>query len=676
MAIHAADKIFVDVNDEINFVIEKILSSKQDRIVLAVPQNALIVSSLVSMKILAKQVAKSKKLVIVVTEDRFGMQLAERAGLVSTNKVSAITPEMWEVALLKKQRLKDETNQRKEELLIDRGILPAEASAQVAAEAEAAELDEPELEEEELSDEDDAVDEDEIDILSELDEDEEDALEDEASNTEVKGPIQRKRREAKMISIAGFQIYAGGDISALNDDKDANIPSENDSEMDSDIDSEKPSKSKSKEGFIGRDWRKATRDVKPKKGKKAPKSKIDSDFGNATDGVLGLLRKPTLWVGLAVIIVGIAVAAYVLLFVLASVEIRLDLKTADVPVEQQITANPELIDADFSNLIIPARIIQEDINGSRNGTATGEGSTGEKAGGLMDIWNNTSSEITLPKGTELTSAQTGLVYVTSEAVTLPAAVEDPPTIDSGKAEVRVVAKKFGEEYNIPLSDDDNVSFKVKGFDTESVEGKRFDAISGGTTETFVAVTEKDLEEAIERIQPGLEQEALSNLRAQLDSDEILIPGSEEFSEPETSANPDIGEEADKFTANIEFTATALVIKKSDLDGAIAELLSRDQTGEINFQVDQNSLSGSAIANAVRDEDVVTFTVSSTGSLTGAIDEEELKLELRGKTVEQALDYIDFEVPEVESARILYTPGFIPESLQIIPNEIEKIRFIY
>src|SRR5437879_4032975 len=108
MAITGSDKIFVDVNDEINFVVEKILASERERVILVVPQNAIIISSLVSMKILAKQLAKSKKQLILVTEDAFGLSLAERSGLVAINKVSNIAPEMWEAAQIAKENLRSQ----------------------------------------------------------------------------------------------------------------------------------------------------------------------------------------------------------------------------------------------------------------------------------------------------------------------------------------------------------------------------------------------------------------------------------------------------------------------------------------------------------------------------------------------------------------------------------------
>jgi hypothetical protein len=56
-----AEKIFVDTDEDIIFTIEKIRASENERILLIVPQHALLTSSLVNLKLLARQVANDSK---------------------------------------------------------------------------------------------------------------------------------------------------------------------------------------------------------------------------------------------------------------------------------------------------------------------------------------------------------------------------------------------------------------------------------------------------------------------------------------------------------------------------------------------------------------------------------------------------------------------------------------
>src|SRR6185369_9644645 len=98
MSILTAEKIFIDQKEEITFVIDRILASDKSKVVFIIPQGALILSSPISIKILFKEVAKLRKSAIVVTEDAYGIYIAERVGFVVASKVSQITGESWAVA--------------------------------------------------------------------------------------------------------------------------------------------------------------------------------------------------------------------------------------------------------------------------------------------------------------------------------------------------------------------------------------------------------------------------------------------------------------------------------------------------------------------------------------------------------------------------------------------------
>src|SRR5258708_5021077 len=108
MSIVSSEKIFVDPNDEIIFIVERILNSDKERVILVVPQNSILLSSYVSINILLRKFVKSKKVGILVTEDEYGKTMAEKIGFIVVAKVSQINSELWDIAKSKKVKIAEE----------------------------------------------------------------------------------------------------------------------------------------------------------------------------------------------------------------------------------------------------------------------------------------------------------------------------------------------------------------------------------------------------------------------------------------------------------------------------------------------------------------------------------------------------------------------------------------
>lgn len=113
----SASKIYIDPNEDIVFAVSKLNRAPAAKVVLIVPNNANIIASQVSTKLLARTVAATDKLVVVVTEDELGRRFAEKAGIVTDTKVSNITNEHWEKAHNIKRQVIAAKDQKKAELM-------------------------------------------------------------------------------------------------------------------------------------------------------------------------------------------------------------------------------------------------------------------------------------------------------------------------------------------------------------------------------------------------------------------------------------------------------------------------------------------------------------------------------------------------------------------------------
>jgi DNA segregation ATPase FtsK/SpoIIIE-like protein len=91
-------KVFIDTDNEITLILEKVLSAKSERVSLVIPDRASIFSSITGLKLIKRVVDKSNKLLVLVTLDAQGASLAGNAGLYVVSRVGEINEDIWEKA--------------------------------------------------------------------------------------------------------------------------------------------------------------------------------------------------------------------------------------------------------------------------------------------------------------------------------------------------------------------------------------------------------------------------------------------------------------------------------------------------------------------------------------------------------------------------------------------------
>lgn len=88
-------KIFIDTDEEITFIAEKIKLANTKNVVVIVPDRASIFVTSTSLKLLKKYIDKLDKKVILITMDDAGKKIAAGLDIVCKNRVSDITPYIW-----------------------------------------------------------------------------------------------------------------------------------------------------------------------------------------------------------------------------------------------------------------------------------------------------------------------------------------------------------------------------------------------------------------------------------------------------------------------------------------------------------------------------------------------------------------------------------------------------
>jgi hypothetical protein len=90
-------KIFIDTDTEITFIIEKILNARTEKVTVVVPDRASVLTSITGLKLIKRVVDKSNKLLVLVTLDEQGADLARKAGLFVVSRVGEINENVWEI---------------------------------------------------------------------------------------------------------------------------------------------------------------------------------------------------------------------------------------------------------------------------------------------------------------------------------------------------------------------------------------------------------------------------------------------------------------------------------------------------------------------------------------------------------------------------------------------------
>lgn len=621
MSVVSAQKVFIDAEDEMNFVIEKILKAERDRVILVIPSGALITSSLISIKVLAKQVVQSNKLLTIVTEDLFAKKLGEQSGLVVVKKVSDITPSIWERVRINKER-DAELLKKHEQRLIRQRKETDEPSEDVAT----TEVVQEESIEEEVKAEEPPV-----------------------------AKVDKSRLAPKVINVDGVEIIAGGDIAdyqheANFDEKMMIKPDEAVKEAVSEVAEEVAPE---KVEFIGRDWTSATPAKRPR--------------GNPFAGLMSALKKrKTIYVIPAVLIA--VVIGIILLILNASAEVTLELKTADVPVSQEIGAQTDVKAIDLEKLILPAQeIVSADVSRSASGSATGVGKTGSKAAGLISI-SNSGKAVNVPAGTKIISVNSGLKYIVTTATDVAAGTAEAPK--TTPANIRVEAETFGDQYNIDSSSTTNSIFTFEGKGFESLRGLRFGAFTGGTTQQVTVVSQKDLDTVKNTIINQVKEAAFAELVSKIPAGFTILDGSQVFQEVSVTSLPALNEQAGNFDLSLFGKATALVVSTEDLRTAAQALVERTQNSETKFEI--SSVDVPQVTSVTRQAGVAKFKLASAGKVQSQVDQEEIKADLLGKNVKDARDYLN-GIEQLKSFKIGYSASILPESLQILPRDTEKLK---
>lgn len=364
---------------------------------------------------------------------------------------------------------------------------------------------------------------------------------------------------------------------------------------------------------------------------------------------------------LALVVGGVAAWLYL---PTATITIRPKVETIRLP-PFTVTADPTVSQVDAERAVIPATTIEIPVSTSVEQPATGERVEETRATGEVRFESiNTVGPVAVPEGTRI-STLGGIVFVTTEAVTVPAAQVAGSTIERGVATTRIRARLAGPEGNVDAGDITQVPDFLR---TQQVSAINPSPTSGGTREVFQQVQQADVDAALEALRAQL----ASEFEAAVADPPGVPPGSTTFpdaavlGEPVITPDPDslVGQEVERFTLEAAATGTLIAVDEAPLEGIIL--------ARIDAQVspDHELVPGSirpTVGEGVVTGGVVTFTLSAEASETAILDPEAIEARARGRPVAE----VERGLAGLGDVRVETWPDFVTT----VPTFAERVEVV-
>lgn len=368
-------------------------------------------------------------------------------------------------------------------------------------------------------------------------------------------------------------------------------------------------------------------------------------------------------VALILVIVGLFFATQVM--PKARVVVKTDSNSIDS--ELKLTVSPTATAINEEGTIVPGIPKEVKKTDTESVPATGEVDKGERAKGEVSLRNCSASvePVTVPAGTGVSNSN--LTFITDTAVILPATTKNGLNQCTTAAQsVAVTAQAGGDKYNIS----GGRTFAVAGF--SSVTGIDSTAMAGGTTNITKIVTQKDVDDARQKIQDRSDA-ARDELLEEMESQGI-IGIRETFAtkgEPVVTPTPKVNDPGTNVTVNVVTTYTLLGIKKDDLNPLVEKSVDGKYDKSKQVILDNGLDEARVIVDEKKANGEAVVTLRLQVLAGPQLDENAIKNEIAGKKKSQSLSAIQSR-PGIKEAQITYSPFWVSST----PKKTSKITVVF
>jgi len=289
--------------------------------------------------------------------------------------------------------------------------------------------------------------------------------------------------------------------------------------------------------------------------------------------------------------------------------------------------------------------------------ATGTKDVGTKATGTVKFSTSSLAGLgTIPAGTRLTSSS-GLVYVTSQAVTL---AYQGGTSSSGTTPVS--AEDNGDKYN-------GASGSLSGAPA-NVSASFADATAGGTTKIAKVVSQADIDQANGQLVGKPTDAEKKALIAKFKNGEKVIDSSFTVERAPAVSAPAVNAEASngKATLTVSTTYSVQAIASADLESYLKSSLGSQITDTKSQKIYDTGIKNAALSNFINEGGAMTVAITATGQIGPKIDEAQIKDQVKGKIYGEVQSTLQ-EINGIKNVDVKFSYFWV----RTVPNNANKIN---
>lgn len=632
--------LYIDIDEEITSIIDRVRKSAANEIIVIAPKRALLLQSLVNLKLLKKEAGRRKKKLMIVTQDKIGKKLIEKAGILVQGKMDSD---------LEDYPRETEYQARKKGVAIDDEELTKE------------------LAEEELKIGSDQYFDEPLPVPK-VEKEAEGTLENIGKITfgEVKEKTaagkgaggagksiarqpKEKKAEDRFVKVSDIVAGPGARLKKVHKARKESfqkvaaksIPKTGFSQKPERFGRELQQKTEKFFGFPANE--KISQAGAFRRGKEEKIIKTSRVAGRTARYLLVFTITFFLLAGFA--------GAY---FFLPRATIAVYLKSQEKTVSANIEANIGTNSVDKSKNVIPAALEQIIKEKTEEIEASGRKSGGGKATGSAVIYNEFSSDSQpLVVTTRLETSDRKIFRIT-KGVVVPGMTKVGTETKPGAIEVTVEADKPGEAYNI-----EPTTFKIPGFaggpKYDKFYAKSSKAMIGGAEGESPIVTSQDVSKAKEKLIVEAKKDAAEELKNSLPKERKFFEDAITTELIEAVPSASIGTQTEKFSYTVKVKAITLSFSENDVKEIVKNSLTKEgeNVNRIDFENPLNYL----LSESDPGKKFIKFEAKTDLNLAGGVDMENFKKGALGKNAVE-LESLIKSYPLIQKADVNFWPFFV------------------
>ncbi len=270
------------------------------------------------------------------------------------------------------------------------------------------------------------------------------------------------------------------------------------------------------------------------------------------------------------------------------------------------------------DLVVNAKLVEEEFSGEKTIETTGTDTIGEKATGVVTVYNKTDSEGEFEAGTVIETGS--LEFKILEDITVEAAVveetEDGESKQYGRTTVEVKAVQIGTESNL----EEEINLKIDNYSISAFSCSVKEAFTGGTEEEVRVVAQEDVDKLLQELKEELYKKAEDKYKQDSAQGQYFIPTGK-ITVVSAEYDEEVEDQAEAVKLDLKTTISAYSYHTKDLVPLAQEVLESEVPPNYILKDDLPSILISSDEELSENgEIVINANISSTAYAVINIDE--------------------------------------------------------